>query len=118
VNAGPRWSGYVDSIEELTVHLEKATSRSSEAALAGWISSNDVTLFTTVLVVMVAIFLHARMSQGARQNVQISQEKDSLAARLASTLHRGKRHAKRFRSNVRTRTSAGFGKCCALVAVK
>jgi uncharacterized coiled-coil DUF342 family protein len=67
------------------MQLEKATSRSSEAALAGWISSNDVTLFTTVLVVMIAIFLHARLSQGARENVQISQEKESLAARLAST---------------------------------
>jgi myosin heavy subunit len=67
------------------MQLEKATSRSSEAALAGWISSNDVTLFTTVLVVMIAIFLHARMSQGARENVQINQEKESLAARLAST---------------------------------
>jgi uncharacterized coiled-coil DUF342 family protein len=66
------------------MQLEKATSHSSEAALAGWISSNDVTLFTTVLVVMIAIFLHARMSQGARENVQISEEKESLAARLAS----------------------------------
>jgi uncharacterized coiled-coil DUF342 family protein len=67
------------------MQLEKATSRSSEAALAGWISSNDVTLFTTVLVVMIAIFLHARLSQGARENVQISKENQSLAARLAST---------------------------------
>src|SRR5688572_33357650 len=67
------------------MQLERATSRSSEAALAGWISSNDVTLFTTVLVVMIAIFLHARLSQGARENVQISYEKESLAAQLAST---------------------------------
>ena len=67
------------------MQLEKATSRSSEAALAGWISSNDVTLFTTVLVVMIAIFLHARLSQGARENVQISQERESLFAQLAST---------------------------------
>jgi uncharacterized coiled-coil DUF342 family protein len=67
------------------MQLEKATSRSSEAALAGWISSNDVTLFTTVLVVMIAIFLHARLSKGARENVQISQERESLAAQLAST---------------------------------
>ncbi len=66
------------------MQLEKATSRSSEAALAGWISSNDVTLFTTVLVVMIAMFLHARLSQGARENVQISEENQSLAARLAS----------------------------------
>ena len=64
------------------MQLEKVTSRSHEAAIAGWISSNDVTLFTTVLVVMIAMFLHARLSKGARENVQISQEKESLAARL------------------------------------
>jgi chromosome segregation ATPase len=67
------------------MQLEKATARSSDAALAGWISSNDVTLFTTVLVVMIAMFLHARLSQGARENVQISADKENLAAQLAST---------------------------------
>ena len=36
--------------------LEKATSHSSDASLAGWISSNDVTLLTMVLVVMIALF--------------------------------------------------------------
>src|SRR4029453_6611858 len=67
------------------MHLEKATSRSGHAALAGWISSNDVTLFTTVLVLAIAMFLHARLSQGAKENVQISKEKASLAARLETT---------------------------------
>jgi chromosome segregation ATPase len=67
------------------MQLEKATSRSSEAALAGWISSNDVTLFTTVLVVVIAMFLHARLSKGAKENVQISAEKQLLAADLKST---------------------------------
>jgi hypothetical protein len=40
------------------------TSRSGQAALAGWISSNDVTLFTTVLIMAIAMFLHARMTMG------------------------------------------------------
>ena len=67
------------------MHLEKVTSRSGQAALAGWISSNDVTLFTTVLVMAIAMFLHARMTKGAKQNVQITEEKATLAARLEAT---------------------------------
>jgi predicted nucleic acid-binding Zn-ribbon protein len=50
------------------MHLEKATSHSSEAGLAGWISSNDVTLFTVVLVVGVAIFLQANVIKGSKEN--------------------------------------------------
>jgi hypothetical protein len=49
------------------LQLEKVTSRSGQSALAGWISSNDVTLFTTVLVMAIAMFLHARMTQGAKE---------------------------------------------------
>ena len=64
------------------MQLEKVTSRSSEAALAGWISSNDVTLFTTMLVMVIAVFLHARLSQGAKETVQITAEKASLTERL------------------------------------
>jgi hypothetical protein len=64
------------------MHLEKATSRSGQAALAGWISSNDVTLFTTVLVMAIAIFLHAQMTKGAKENVQINHEKAKLSERL------------------------------------
>jgi hypothetical protein len=67
------------------MHLEKATSRSGQAALAGWISSNDVTLFTTVLVLAIAIFLHARLTKGAKENVQISKDKAALAERLVAT---------------------------------
>jgi hypothetical protein len=67
------------------VHLEKVTSRSGQAALAGWISSNDVTLFTTVLVMAIAMFLHARLTKGAKENVQITQEKATLAGRLDAT---------------------------------
>jgi uncharacterized coiled-coil DUF342 family protein len=67
------------------MQLEKVTSRSHEAAIAGWISSNDVTLFTTVLVVVIAMFLHARLSKGARENVEVTKQKDLLAQRLEST---------------------------------
>src|SRR3954471_10073844 len=67
------------------MQLEKVTSRSGQAALAGWISSNDVTLFTTVLIMAIAIFLHARLSKGAKENVQITKEKRTLAQRLDAT---------------------------------
>jgi hypothetical protein len=67
------------------MQLEKVTSRSHEAAIAGWISSNDVTLFTTVMVVVIAMFLHARMSKGAREQLAITKEKEVLAQQLEST---------------------------------
>lgn len=67
------------------MHLEKVTSRSGQSALAGWISSNDVTLFTTVLVMAIAIFLHARMSQGAKENSRLNQQKASLNKQLEAT---------------------------------
>lgn len=67
------------------MQLEKVTSRSGQAALAGWISSNDVTLFTTVLVLAIAMFLHARLSKGAKENVQITHAKNALAQQLEAT---------------------------------
>jgi uncharacterized coiled-coil DUF342 family protein len=67
------------------MHLEKATHRSSEAGLAGWIASNDATLFTMVLVVVIAIFLHAKLLKGARESLQLSGDKKTLAEELAST---------------------------------
>lgn len=60
------------------MQLEKATSHSSEAGLAGWISSNDVTLFTVVMVVVVAIFLQASLIKRAKLNVELEGEKLSL----------------------------------------
>lgn len=66
------------------MQLEKVTSRNSEAAVAGWISSNDATLFTTVLVVAAAIFLHSRMAQGQRDNTALAAEKLQLAENLAA----------------------------------
>src|SRR3954451_19796244 len=67
------------------MQLEKVSTGSGQAALAGWISSNDVTLFTTVLVMAMAIFLHARYTKGAKENVDITREKAELAKRLATT---------------------------------
>ncbi len=60
------------------MQLEKATSLSSEAGLAGWISSNDVTLFTVVMVVVVAIFLQASLVKRAKLNAELEGEKLSL----------------------------------------
>src|SRR5262249_10323743 len=71
--------------EGKNMQLEKVTSRSGQAALAGWISSNDVTLFTTVLVMAIAMFLHARLSKGAKENVQISEKNAALSQDLATT---------------------------------
>jgi uncharacterized coiled-coil DUF342 family protein len=67
------------------MHLEKVTSRSSEAGLAGWIASNDVTLFTVVLVMVIAIFLHSRVTVGNRQREELAGEKELISATLAST---------------------------------
>src|SRR4051812_15268345 len=64
------------------MQLEKVTSGSGQAALAGWISMNDVTLFTTVLVLAIAMFLHARLSQGAKENIQIARVNSSLTEQL------------------------------------
>src|SRR6185312_5369994 len=67
------------------MQLERVTSRSGQAALAGWISSNDVTLFTTVLVLAIAMFLHAKLSKGAKENVAIAKENISLSEKLEAT---------------------------------
>jgi uncharacterized coiled-coil DUF342 family protein len=64
------------------MQLEKVSSRSGQAAVVGWISSNDVALFTTVLFMAIAIFLHARFTKGAKENVQITEKNASLAAQL------------------------------------
>jgi septal ring factor EnvC (AmiA/AmiB activator) len=64
------------------MQLEKATSPGGEAGLAGWISSNDVTLFTVVLVVVVAIFLQANVIKGSKQNLQLEDDKATLATQL------------------------------------
>jgi len=67
------------------MQLEKVTFRSGQAALAGWISSNDVTLFTTVLVMAIAICMYARLTNGVKKNVHLTQENATLAERLEAT---------------------------------
>jgi hypothetical protein len=67
------------------MHLEKITSRSSEAILAGWISSNDVTLFTTVLVFVIALYLHTRADKGTQVNRQLIEANTTLAGNLEAT---------------------------------
>jgi uncharacterized coiled-coil DUF342 family protein len=67
------------------MHLEKVTSRSSEASLAGWIASNDVTLFTVVLVMVIAMFLHSQVTRGDREREEITGVNATLTATLATT---------------------------------
>jgi uncharacterized coiled-coil DUF342 family protein len=67
------------------MQLEKVTSRSGHDALAGWISSNDVTLFTTVLVLAIAMFLHANLGRRSREKVQLTEANASLNERLTAT---------------------------------
>ncbi|MFV1965356.1 MAG: VWA domain-containing protein [Pirellulaceae bacterium] len=59
------------------MQLEK--THSSEAGLAGWISSNDVTLFTMVLVVIIAIFLHTNLIRGANENEKLTDRNAELS---------------------------------------
>lgn len=67
------------------MHLERVTTRSSEAGLAGWIASNDVTLFTVVLVMAVALFLHSRVTRGAREQTLLADRNAAVAATLSAT---------------------------------
>jgi hypothetical protein len=66
------------------MQLEKATIGSGQASTVGWISSNDVALVTTVLFLAIAIFLHARFTAGAKENVRITSEKATLTGQLES----------------------------------
>ncbi len=56
------------------MQLEKTTNPAGEAGLAGWISSNDVTLLTMVLVVVIALFLHVTVIKGRIQNKHMQEE--------------------------------------------
>lgn len=67
------------------MHLERVTTRSSEASLAGWIASNDVTLFTVVLVMVIAVFLQARVVKGVKRQDALSAEKAAVNAALDAT---------------------------------
>lgn len=67
------------------MNLEKAGGNSGEAGLAGWISSNDVTLFTMVLVVVIALFLQSNLVRRKKENQLLSTEKAGLQADLTTT---------------------------------
>ena len=80
------------------MQLEKASTNTGEAGMAGWISTNDVTLFTMVLVVLIALLLNSNLLKKSKQldstSAQLGQtkeelgstqdERDSLDAELAS----------------------------------
>lgn len=67
------------------MHLERVTSRSSEAGIAGWIASNDVTLFTMVLVMVIAIFLHSKLNKGVLEQERLVDHNTAVTATLAAT---------------------------------
>lgn len=67
------------------MHLERVTSRSSEAGVAGWIASNDVTLFTMVLVMVIAIFLHSKLNKGVLEQEILADQNTAVTATLAAT---------------------------------
>lgn len=67
------------------MHLERVTSRSSEAGVAGWIASNDVTLFTMVLVMVIAIFLHSKLNKGVLEQERLADQNTAVTATLAAT---------------------------------
>ncbi len=71
------------------MQLEKASGHSGGSGLAGWISTNDVTLFTMVLVVLIALALHTSLVKKRKSNEELtlnltntSSERDSLDAEL------------------------------------
>jgi predicted nuclease with TOPRIM domain len=67
------------------MHLEKVTTRSGESGLAGWIASNDVTLFTMIMVMAIAIFLHSKLDQRAQQLEVQTDENATMSAQLDAT---------------------------------
>lgn len=67
------------------MHLERVTYRSSEAGVAGWIASNDVTLFTMVLIMVVAIFLHSKLNKGVLEQARLTEQNAAVTATLAAT---------------------------------
>lgn len=71
------------------MQLEKASGHSGDSGLAGWISTNDVTLFTMVLVVLIALALHTSLVKKRKSNEALtfnltntSNERDTLDAEL------------------------------------
>ncbi|MCA9144831.1 MAG: hypothetical protein H6821_07070 [Planctomycetaceae bacterium] len=67
------------------MQLERASSHSGEAGLAGWISTNDVTLFTMVLVVLIALLLNSNLLKKSKALDEKSAEAKILLKDLDST---------------------------------
>ncbi|MCA9122341.1 MAG: hypothetical protein H6822_14640 [Planctomycetaceae bacterium] len=67
------------------MQLERASSHSGEAGLAGWISTNDVTLFTMVLVVLIALLLNSNLLKKSKALDVKSAEASALLKDLDST---------------------------------
>lgn len=74
------------------MQLERASSHSGEAGLAGWISTNDVTLFTMVLVVLIALLLNSNLLKKSKaldeksaEATILLQDLDSASAELGET---------------------------------
>ena len=67
------------------MQLERASSNSGEAGLAGWISTNDVTLFTMVLVVLIALLLNSNLLKKSKALDVKSAEASALLKDLDST---------------------------------
>ena len=67
------------------MQLERASSHSGEAGLAGWISTNDVTLFTMVLVVLIALVMNSHLIKRKKQNVELQENLASRNTELDQT---------------------------------
>ena len=67
------------------MQLEKASSHSGEAGLAGWISTNDVTLFTMVLIVLMALFLHSYLIKSKKEAAALSVHLETTKTELEDT---------------------------------
>ena len=70
------------------MRLERASGGSGEAGLAGWISTNDVTLFTMVLVVLIALALHSSLVKKRKSNEALAMDLSSTAAELDHTIRK------------------------------
>lgn len=64
------------------MRLEKA---GGEAGLAGWISTNDVTLFTMVLVVLISLALHTNLVKKRKKNEALTLDLSSTSEELDVT---------------------------------
>lgn len=68
------------------MRLEQANSQGGEAGgLAGWISTNDVTLFTMVLVVLISLFLNSNLIKRRKENERLDTANKELSANLQVT---------------------------------